>query len=1048
MASSLASASTGAPPDRRFLTIVFSDLVDYTQLSGEIDAEDLHLVQQKYQQVALEIVESYGGFVANFSGDGILIYFGYPVARENDAERAVRAALELVSTVRELDHATTSRPSLRLKVRVGLHTGQVLLASEQASGGIIEHAAIGQAVNLASRLQELAPPNSVLVSRDTLELVEGLFDTTPLGLRSLKGLTHPVVVHEILRPRSNTRRNSSRFRRGATRTVGREEVIGMMRGCWAEVQAQNSHLVMVLAGEAGLGKTRLAMDLDREVEHQQGYTLRINCHELFSGTPLYAIAAELWAKAGVETGDNELARSEKLSNLLKRVDLSDSKNIETASSLIETLGVPGRRMPEAVPVGIKKRQFDLLLAFLRAIAGRRPLLLWVEDAHWIDPSSAELLTDLSAQLADSPILLLVTARNLPDRLLLPRVRHIQLSPLSDDECMELARSVPGSESLSREVLDDVVRSADGNPLFVEQLTLSLIDNEGRPRSDNERAALPLTLAELMSERLDRLPGGRRVVQAAACLGRSFTQKFVDLLLESEPGQNAAILEKLVRADILRVQQDTTAEARYEFRHALLQSAAHDSLVKSERKVMHTRIAQALASGDWGPVISEVHARHLMEAGHAAEAISAWLLAGITATRRSAYVEAIAHIERGLSLLAAIPDPAAREKLEIGLQAALIGPFSASAGPTSEKMLKCCQRGLQLCKPGQPSPLVFAFLFGQFSHAVCRGNGALAMTSAELFQSTATAVKYESGKVIGHRMLGLVRLGRGNVAEAVHELTASLRLYSAERDEAATHVFGQNTQVHSRSLLSLSLLHAGRIDEALQIGFEALHSIDELKHPHSSALALGYVGGWVFGMCGAAEQQMQAARRLVTLAEEHHLRSFCVFGQAFIGWALCKFGNLQQGIPILEKAVDDLESVNFRLSASGHMAFLADAMRLAGRLSDAAELCDRGLEYTMEAGERLHEPELRRVRAMVEHDMRGHLDDVVRKGFEEAAASARALALPLCEHRVLRTMVSYLGASGLSATTVERLKELSHLDDWEERAATIVRSAYPVGASLL
>jgi class 3 adenylate cyclase/tetratricopeptide (TPR) repeat protein len=1037
-----------AAPERRYLTMAFSDLVDYTRLSEQVDPEELHLIQQKYQQIALEIVERYGGFVASFSGDGILIYFGYPVAHENDAERAVRASLELVKAVQELDLATPSQPSLRLKVRIGLHTGQVLLAAEQASGGMLEHAAIGQAVNLASRLQELAPPNCVLVSRDTLELVEGLFESKPLGIRNLKGISQPIMVHEILRQRSNTQRNSARFRRGATRMIGRTGVIDMMRRCWNEVQADRKRRCFVVTGEAGLGKSRLAMELDREVERQSGNSLRINCHELFSGTPLYAVAAALWANAGVETGDDEASRAAKLSNLLKRFDLLDPRHLETACSLIETLGTPGRRTPASVPVGIKKRQFDLVLALLRAIADRGPLMVWVEDAHWIDPSSTELLNDLSARLADAPILFLITARKLPERVVLPDAHQlVQLAPLSEQECLELARSVPGGEALSKAVLERAVRLADGNPLFVEQLTLSLIDNEGRPRTAGDsREFLPLTLAEMMSERLDRLPGGRRVVQAAACLGRSFTSNFVDLLIGPDQERDAATLEKLVQADILRVQQDS-AEERYEFRHALLQRAAYDSLIQPERKAMHARIARALSAGESGPVIPEVLAHHLTAAGQTREAIGAWLQAGMAASRRSAYVEAIAHIERGLELLAQIPDQNVREALEIGLQAALIGPFTAIAGPTSEKMLRCCQRGLQLCKDGPPSPLIFAFLFGQFSHAVCRGNGTLAMTSAELFQSTAKGARYESGQVIGHRLLGLVHLGQGNVSKAVDELGASLQLYSAERDEAATHVFGQNTQVHSRSLLSLSLLHAGRIEEALNAGTEALLSIDELKHPHSSALALGYVGGWVFGLCGASEQQMHAARRLVTLAEEHHLQSFRIFGQAFIGWALCRFGDLRQGIPILEKAVGDLEAVEFWLSLPGHMAVLADAMRLAGRHADAASLCDRGLQHIAQAGERLHEPELMRVRAMVAHDMRGKIDDHVHETLHAAVTSARTLSLPVCEHRALRTLHAYLGASRLDAAAAARLDELSYLDGWEERAAHVVRAAYRAASGL-
>ena len=385
---------------------------------------------------------------------------------------------------------------------------------------------------------------------------------------------------------------------------------------------------------------------------------------------------------------------------------------------------------------------------------------------------------------------------------------------------------------------------------------------------------------------------------------------------------------------------------------------------------------------------------------------------MNAGRRSAYVEAVTHLERGLELLVHIPNSPARDQLETGLQAALIGPLTATAGPTSHKMLECCQRGLQLCKQaGTPNPLVFAFLFGQFSHATCRGNGPLAASSAELFQSVALKVGYKSGQVIGHRMLGNIHLSRGDHANAIRELEASLKLYSAERDAAATHVFGQNTQVHSRSLLSLSLMHAGRIDEALRVGIEALTSIDELRHPHSSALALGYVGGWVFGLCGAAAPQMDAARRLVSLAEHHRLQNFRMFGQAFIGWSLCQSGDLSQGIAILEEAVHDLEAVEFWLSLPGHVAVLADAMRLAGRLSDAAALCTRALKFAA-VNERLHEPELKRIQALIAHDKQRGADKQVCQMLRDAVEVAHELGLTLSEYRALQTMRACLGDQGL------------------------------------
>jgi tetratricopeptide (TPR) repeat protein len=676
------------------------------------------------------------------------------------------------------------------------------------------------------------------------------------------------------------------------------------------------------------------------------------------------------------------------------------------------------------------------------MANRRPLVLCIEDAHWIDPTGGELLPELARAVADKPVLFLVTTRPpVADHfdLTIP-CATLQLSPLSEAECLELAASVPGAKILPEQVLRQVVMQADGSPLFVEQLTLSIIDNHGRAQAPGARGnELPLTLAEMVSERLDRIPGARRIVQMAACLGRSFTRPFIESLLETEPDQTAALLDRLVNAEILRRPDDASS---YEFRHALLQRAAHELMVPSVRRAAHARIVRALQTGR-GPVVPEVLAHHLTEAGQFTEAATAWLQAAAAAARRSAYAEAIRHVERGLGLVGEIADPDARRNLEISLQASLIGPYTATSGATYEKVLTCCQRGLLLCREGPPNPLVFAFLFGQFTHSICRANMALAGTSADLFLSAATKANYDSGKVIGHRLAGMVLAGRGKLDESIAELKTSLDLYVPERDEAATHVFGQNAQVHSSSLLSFALIHAGRIEEALRVGSATLASIDELKHPHSSALALGYVGGWVYGLCGFTEKLMQASRRLVTLAEQHEIENMRRFGQAFIGWALCQSGDLAQGIAYLEQAVGELESVGFRLTLPTHMSVLANAMRRAGQHEEALAICRRALKIVDDGGERLCEPEVRRVMATVLAKLSGPSSPAARDMFRSAIECARAVHSPLLEYRALRS-AGDTAPDLLDAELRRRLDALASLGELPARAH-LVAAGLPAAA---
>jgi class 3 adenylate cyclase/tetratricopeptide (TPR) repeat protein len=1018
-----------AAVERRYLTIVFSDLSGFTGLSEQLDPEDLRDVRNKYQRLALEIVERYGGFVSSFSGDGILIYFGYPAAHENDAERAVRAALELVHSVPKIQLDVVDFPDLRLSVRVGLHTGLVLMAPEMASSGILEHAVVGQAVNLASRLQEMAEPNAVVASKDTFELVEGLFESRSLGIRTVKGFSQPVAVHQITRLKQNTRTSGVRFRRGGTRMIGRAAALDAIRHEWASVLGESGSCVLFVTGEAGLGKTRLVMEFQRHAELQAGSIVQLTCHELFAGTPLYPVAGVLWEGAGLGRDDTDDVRISKLRGFLEGFGLGTAENVETATSLLETYGVPQPRTPGLAQADIKKRQFGFLQALLQEKMNRGPQLLWIEDAHWLDPSSAELLTGLIPRMTDAPLLLLVTMRPQSKPLSLPKPDEIiQLAPLSASECLELAYSVPGARSLPTELLNHAVSLADGSPLFVEQLTLSLIDGQGRPALKGRGTdVLPLTLAEMISERLDRLPGTRRIVQVSACLGRSFTPEFLQRLLDDHQSDLGEILDQLVKAEILRL-QDGNDEPRYEFRHALLQRAAYDLMVPSTRRATHARVAATLAAGDSGPVVPEVLAHHLTAAAQHKEAASAWLQAAVAAARRSAYVEAIADIERGLALVDKITDAEARRALELGLQAASIGPYTVTSGPTSQKLLACCQRGLHLCGQGPQSPLVFAFLFGQFSHAICCANTSLALSSADLFLKAAQNAKYDSGEVIGHRLVGMARLGKGTIGKSIEALETALKAYRPDRDDAATLMFGQNPKVHICSLLSFALIHAGRVDEALSIGSETLQSLDDLQHPHSSALALGYVGGWVFGLCGFTEQLMFASRRLVALTEQHGLHNMRVFGQVFIGWALCQAGDLPQGIAVLEQAVSDMESSGWRLTLPGHMAVLADALRRARRYSEASEVCDRALKIIAEGGERLHEPEARRVQAMIEADRAGRVDTSTAELFRAALDCALALDSAFLQFRALTTLRDYLGAEALDERSTRRLAELSYLAD--------------------
>jgi class 3 adenylate cyclase/tetratricopeptide (TPR) repeat protein len=1037
-------ADSSGPPavarERRYLTIVFSDLVGYTQLSEWMDPEDLRDLQLRYQRAALTAMEDYGGFVASYSGDGILVYFGYPTAHENDAERAVRAALELLKHVPTLKVDRGKELDTPLAVRIGVHTGLLVIGPELLSMGRTEFGVVGEAVNLAARLKEEAPVNSVVVTKETLELIDGLFESKPLGDKRIRGLSRTIPVHKIVGARHATARTGGRMRRGAMRMVGRQQESEQLLLHWRKATQESRCTMVQVVGEAGVGKTRLIQDFCRQPAFSGATVLHMNCLELFATTPLYAVASFFWSRLGLFAEDDEAARSAKISAYLSGFDANTPENAGILASLLGFALTRAGSAAPPTPLAVKQEQFTFITWLFAQIVRKRPVLLWIDDTHWLDPSSAELLPRIVEQLAHAPVLVLLTTRSFPKGPLLPVPDHvIRLEQLEREECLQLARSVPGAQVVSEELLTRAAAACDGIPLFIEQLVLSLISARAGGRRQTP-ADLPLTLGEMLSERLDRLEGGRRVVQAAACIGRSFAADFLGTLLADADAPVIEPLEALVEAEILRRRHDD-AKPTYEFRHALLQRVAYESMMQADRRAMHARIAELLKQrSNSDPIIPEVMAHHLTQAGRSYEAINAWLDAAAGAKRRSAVVEAIAHIRSGLSLLEGIQQTELRRELELSLQAALIGPLTGTKGGMSDEISECCERGMELSLAGKPTPLVFTFLFGQFTFLIARGRTSEAISLSERFLSLADHLSHGSARVVGHRLAGMAYSHQGELAKAKGHFERSLELYSLERDDAATHMFGQNTQVHSRCLLGLTQFCLGEVDQALEIVLDTLRSAEELGHAHSTALSLSYVG-LIVGMCGAPEALMGAARRLTAVSEQHGLRPFLTVGKAFLGWALCQRGAFEQGIAVMEEAIAAAETAKNSLGLARYLAILADARRRHGQLQGAQAACMRAA-LAVSSDSRWVEPEVRRVEALLARDLRPQEPKEAEAGLERAAGCARELGLPVFELRCLLDLQSLLGPSRRSLDVDSRIGELAYVRDVDRRAESAVRARAP------
>lgn len=1053
--------------ERRHLTILFCDMVGFTTMAERIDPEDLYEFERHYQRLCVGVIEALGGFVARFEGDGLLACFGYPAARGNDAERAVRAALGLLEQTPKLRGLVSGRdgfvpPSLR----VGVHTGLVVLGPEESSGWRRDHGVVGEAVNLAARLQADAEPDSVLISGDTHALVEGLFHVQALGARAIRGLSRPVPVFRVLGASPVPNRTGSRLRRGATRLVGRGEELRRLIENWSAVVSAGRLRVVRLVGEAGVGKSRLVLDFLDAIRGDDFSLVRLHCLELFAATPLFPLVSLLRTEAAMLATDDPATQRAKLRETLeRRVGAVGEADFEALAGLLG-LGDAGGAGPEApTSPQARKLRFEALSSLFARLAHARPAVLWVEDAHWIDPSTAEFVAGVAGRSAGSPVLLVMTARPEPAAAHVPGADDvIRLDPLPPEQSVELARSVPGAQALQEGVLRQVAAVGDGIPLFIEQLTISAVEQSGGRAARDGRAAgaaaagfaVPMTLSEILSERLDRFPGARPVMQAAAAIGRPFTVQLLAEVLEWRAADVGAAVDVLVDANILsRRRLDNATE--YQFRHSLLQRAAYASMVQAARRQTHSRIAAVLEASrpHAARTPPELIAHHQTAAGSLEPAVLSWTRAGRDAVRKSANLEALEHLERGLDLVARVPDAAARRRLELDLRATQLAPLIACKGYCAQEVAACCRRGLALCMEDEDnaSPLVFPFLYGYFTWSMTSGRAREAVTTARLFLSLAERSGYEPGLVIGHRLLGMSLFASGEVAQAREALDTAMRLYREDRDEAVTYLFGQSAKVTAQSLMSLVMFCRGEVDSALALGLETMRAANQLRHPLSKAIAATYIGGWVLGLCGAKDEVQREARRLIEFCDLHNVRIFRAYGELFLGWALCGDGHVAQGMWLMEQAIAAFDQAGWRLTYPSCLALLADARRRAGRLEEAADLCRQAKRLVREGGgaDGWFEPEILRIEAHVLHELFPGDPGRAAAGLRDAVECARRYGSVTFELRCLLSHRDLFGRSAPDEGVSRRIQELAHLPPVNrrvvERALARARSlAAPVAGA--
>ncbi|SDR63926.1 SAM domain (Sterile alpha motif) [Rhizobiales bacterium GAS113] len=603
--------------ERRQLTVMFCDLVGSTALAARLDPEDMREIVGAYHRCCADLITKAGGFVAKYMGDGVLAYFGYPNAHEHDAERAVRAGLALVEAVPKLKTAA----GVPLQVRVGIATGLVVVGDLLGAGAAQEQAVVGETPNLAARLQALAEPNAVVIADSTRRLLGNLFELKDLGAMDLKGIAGPARAWAALRASSAESRFEALHTTGLTALVGREEEFELLLRRWSRAKTGHGQAVL-LFGEGGIGKSRLTAALLERLAAESHTRLRYFCSPQHTDSALHPFIGQMERAAGLSYDDKLQVKLDKLDRVLTQTSTSP----EDAALIAEMLSLPndGRYpAPELVPEQRRQRVLEALMAQLEGLAQLRPVLMILEDAHWVDPTSLEVFGRIVDRIRTIPVLLIVTFRPEFDAPWVGRahVSSLMLNRLGEGETAAIIARLVGNKTLPADVLAEIVERTDGIPLFVEEMTKAVLEAEGEGTARDTAAAVPsaamavpATLHASLMARLDRLGPAKELAQIGAAIGREFSHALLASVARKPDAELGSALDRLVEAGLL-FRQGVPPQANYLFKHALVQDAAYGTLLREPRRVLHARIIEALESQftDMAESQPELLARHCTDA---------------------------------------------------------------------------------------------------------------------------------------------------------------------------------------------------------------------------------------------------------------------------------------------------------------------------------------------------------------------------------------------------------------------------------------------------
>jgi class 3 adenylate cyclase/predicted ATPase len=1011
------AGAVGIEVERRQLTVMFCDLVGSTALSERLDPEELRDVIRAYQESAARVIETFGGRIAQYLGDGLLVYFGHPVAHEDDAQRAVRAGLGIISAIHEPTRLRDDAPT-RLAVRIGIHTG-VVVVGDVGGGARHERLALGDTPNLAARLQALAEPDTVVISDRTRQLAGGSFEYADMGQHALKGIAQPTRTWRIVGVSDAASRFEAAARSGLSPLVGREQEIGLLTERWHLAQEGEGQVVL-LSGEPGIGKSRILDALRERLQDQVKSTLRLQCSPYHVDSPLYPTIATLERTLRLGRDEPASSKLDKLERLMVGQYGRPLEDVRLVATML-SIACAERYGPLAMtPQRQKEETIRALVDMIEAMARRQPTVMLLEDAHWADPTSLEELDLIVDRVRRIPLLVVLTHR--PEfRSLWSGHGHVlalNLSKLTRAQSSAIVTALAGGKALPVDLLEQILAKADGVPLFVEELTKSILESgelrEAGDQFDYVGAArsvtVPATLRDSLMARLDRFGPVKEMAQVGAAIGRRFSYELIAAVAPVPRAQLDHGLKQLTESG-LAFRDGTIPKAVYTFKHALVQDVAYDSLLKSRRQELHGKIARAVEEQfpslkDAEP---ELLAHHYTEAGLAEAAIAHWQEASQRAMQRSAHIEAERHLRKGLAVLETMGETVARSRLGISLQNALGVCLMPTRGFGNPEVANAFATAAAIAGKEGDARGLFVALRGQGQYQMISGDLRTARDQAGNILALAEKIDDPGFFIEAHHLGWSALTFTGDFAAARRHAEQGRALYDRGRDHRLTYRFsGHDPGMCCRSFGSLAAWQLGFPDTALAMCRDGLALAEAVSHPFSVTIAL-----WGMGILALLRRDSSELRvtgeTMIAHCQEKGFAPFIPVGKIFRGGALAAEGSLAQGVADIREGIAGVRSKGTEYTVPTFLAWMA-ALCLAGeQMEQGVTALEEGLAMSEKNADRFSLPEFHRLKGELLLAAPRRAESAAEACFREAIEIARAQDGKVFELRATTSLARLWGA---------------------------------------